>query len=121
MAEGSSYLTHVLDQAVEGVKNYSQRTGIVPAPLPANVNNSNFNTAAGSAEGHGMREYLAIFRTQLISMAVQAKARAFQPVPVGTGGLISASMVWSNYQDLDLHVFEPNSHVFILQRNGTNG
>lgn len=25
MAEGSSYLTHVLDQAVEGVKNYSQR------------------------------------------------------------------------------------------------
>lgn len=54
-------------------------------------------------------------------MAVQAKARAFQPVPVGTGGLVPASMVWSNYQDLDLHVFEPNSHVSILQRNGTNG
>ena len=36
-------------------------------------------------------------------------------------GPITVSLTWDAQRDLDLHVFEPNFHVYYIHKNGTNG
>jgi uncharacterized protein YfaP (DUF2135 family) len=50
-----------------------------------------------------------------------AKNSIVQPIRTLGSGPITVSLTWDAQPDVDLHIFEPNFHVYYTQKNGTNG
>lgn len=52
---------------------------------------------------------------------MQAKARAVQPTRSLGNGPITVTLTWDANPDVDLHIFEPQRHVYYASRIGYNG
>jgi uncharacterized protein YfaP (DUF2135 family) len=60
--------------------------------------------------------------TSIISdLILSAKNRATQPTRIMGSGPITVTLTWDIQPDIDLHVFEPNFHVYYSAKNGQNG
>lgn len=94
--------------------------GQIQAPLPANVPNATFNPDPNGMN-HDFRGYVRSYQSQIVQLIGDAKLRVAQPNRTLGSGPITASLTWDAQPDLDLHVFEPNFHVFYSSRTGNNG
>lgn len=68
-----------------------------------------------------MRGYLQQFRQRIIQLISQARIRVVQPPRQLGSGPITVALSWDSQPDLDLHIFEPNFHVYYENRQGNNG
>lgn len=122
MADGTTvYVTHSGDDAVASIASIASSQGIFPAPMGSNGNSATFANNADSGEKHGMLGYLAGYRTEITNHLIAVKSAAFQPTGTIPTGLIMISVTWTGSQDLDLHILEPQAHVYQGAPNGRSG
>lgn len=121
MADGSNaYVSHQDDSAVQAITTISSTSGF-SSPLSHTGNVANFSSTADSGEKHGMVGYLGAYGNTILQLLSTAKNRGTAPTPILTPGLITVSLTWDSQPDLDLHIFEPNFHVYPGAATGTNG
>ena len=68
-----------------------------------------------------MLGYLAGYRNEITNHLIAVKSQAFQPTGTIPTGLIMISVTWTGSQDLDLHILEPQAHVYQGAPNGRSG
>ncbi len=70
---------------------------------------------------HDFRGYLNFYRNEIYNLIESGRNRAVQPTRTMGNGLITAALNWDSQPDLDLHIFEPNYHIYYSSRTGNNG
>lgn len=118
VSTGDSYVTSDTDLVIGAVRLVS------PATLPDN----DFTVPllpSGNWYGHGFREIYSNgawgIRGHTLGVMQSSLAR-MSSVPVTfAGGPITATLTWSSPADIDLHTFEPISHVYYANPAGQVG
>lgn len=119
VATGDDYVTSDTDHIIDlFVRPWA------PATLPDNDNSVPFTTSA-DRWGHG---FLQIYtnsqfgiKSHTFNVMESTMARISNVTPHFSGGPITATLTWSSPGDIDLHTYEPSSHVYYAARQGYVG
>jgi uncharacterized protein YfaP (DUF2135 family) len=118
VATGDNHVTSDTDHVIDIVRY------LAPATLSDNDNSVPFMTSADRF-GHG---FLQIYtsshfgiKSHTLNVMGSTMARISNVIPNFAGGPITATLTWSSPGDIDLHTYEPDSHVYYAARQGLVG
>ncbi len=109
VATGDGYVTSDTDHVIDLLR------AVVPTTLPSNDDSVPFTTNADRL-GHG---FLGIYtnssfeiREHLYNVMQSTLNRISTVVQQFAGGPITATLTWSSNADIDLHIYDPSTHVY---------
>jgi uncharacterized protein YfaP (DUF2135 family) len=71
--------------------------------------------------GHDFIGYLDNYESEIYAIMSAAYSTMVQPEGIVSTGVITIRLTWDSQPDLDLHVFEPTSHVYYRNKQGQAG
>ncbi len=127
VAAGGPYVTAVEDLVIDAIHIgavAAARKGIViTPPLPPNASNLGDGTSGDSMGHNFIKHYLAgnTTRPRILNHIVNLVQSLQSPVQQYQSGEITVTMLWANATDMDLHIYEPTSHVYYANMQGVAG
>lgn len=118
VATGDDHVTSDTDHVIDAVRIFA------PATLQGNDNSVPFTTSADRL-GHGFNEIYTSnqfsIRSHTQNVMQTTMARIANVTPTFASGPITATLTWSSPGDVDLHTYEPSSHVYYGASTGLVG
>lgn len=118
VASGDNHVTSDTDHLIDAVRI------VAPATLASNDNSVPFLTSADYL-GHGFLEIYTNsqfgIRNHTQNVMNSTLDRISQVTPRFSGGPITATLTWSSPGDIDLHTYDPSSHVYYANTQSSIG